>query len=105
MRIGSLVQDDIDVPQNHELLVENEAGTSLFRITIDTSDECDEKSDHKERVPRDDGRRTKKARKSSRFGRARPSFRTSSLEKILLRNRLCLILMIQHFHPSFPLQD
>ena len=69
MRIGRLAQDDIDVPQNHELSVENEAGTSLFRITIDTSDKCDEKGDHRKRSPRDDGRRTKKQRTSSRLGR------------------------------------
>ena len=66
MRIERLSQDDIDVPQNHELLVENEVGTSVFRITIDTSDECRENGDHSKRTPRDSERRTKKQRKSSR---------------------------------------
>ena len=68
MRIDRLSQDDVDVPQNHELLVENEVGTAVFRITIDTSDECEESGDHRKRTPRDDSERprTKKQRKSSR---------------------------------------
>ena len=66
MRIERLSQDDLDVPLNHELLVENEVGTSVFRITIDTSDECEEHISDRARTPRDAERRTKKQRKSSR---------------------------------------
>ena len=67
LRIERLSQYDVDVAQNHELLVENEVGASVFRISIDTSDECEEHiSDSRRRTPRDSERRTKKQKRSSR---------------------------------------
>ena len=67
LRIDRLSQYDLDVPQNHELLVENEVGTSVFRISIDTSDECEEHISDRRRTPRDSERRTKKQRKTARY--------------------------------------
>ncbi len=40
MRIDRLDRDDLDIRNNHQLIVENDAGTSTFYITIDTSKGC-----------------------------------------------------------------